>query len=633
MAEIDINKINESGAKKEVIEVYELLKDYLEDSVRQDWVKDVYKRGWEVAYGKSDALWSKDEKNDMTKKGQIPISINDLSKGIQGSCAIATANRPGINVKPIGNSDLYVAELIKRGFDYNWNQNRGGEIFFDICKEAKTGSLGVVEIKYDEAKGKYGKIVISSDNPLDYYFDKKSRKSDKSDSPIIKAHLVTKEYAKEHYDVTDDDLEFKPIPEDQDAGQSEEGDKSDGYVDALKLDKKPNESDEKEQVWEIEAWLIKTIKTYAVLCVNPSTGQLERMDFGKDKAEAVEAKEAIELLGWEPEIKEFKSEKRVQRIIVGKKLISNEENPLGLDSDGDPVIPKILMGHDRSYDGYFVSPTYRALEITRSRNKRRMQTIYVISKNMDAPIMRSEGTKWETDDVHGDSLIVPKDAPFAPTRLNPGTTSAELMQMEMRDEQAINEEYDMNDVMKGKTPPGVEAYKAIASLQETGAMMSNPFIGVLESTIERTAKVIYALMCKYWPRQMWERLIDNDEKTSWQPDKDKEYDEATGEVKQPDANDVEMKWERALEMICPSDPEKKTEIDLENIDIRIVAGSTQPTNRMAKAMMAMDKVKVGMYDAEAALEYDDDPNKDKVIARMRQKEKMMMQAGMMKGTK
>jgi hypothetical protein len=61
-----------------------LLKRYKEDTDRQDWEKQVYKRGWEVAWGKKDALWSDEEKNQMINRGQIPIAINDVSKGIQG---------------------------------------------------------------------------------------------------------------------------------------------------------------------------------------------------------------------------------------------------------------------------------------------------------------------------------------------------------------------------------------------------------------------------------------------------------------------------------------------------------------------------------------------------------------------
>jgi hypothetical protein len=356
------------------------------------------------------------------------------------------------------------------------------------------------------------------------------------------------------------------------------------------------------------------------------------VDF-KTKAEANEGMEALAMLGeqWKGKVKEYKSEKRVQRIIVGKKLISEEENPYGLDSDGDPVMPKILVPHDRSYTGFFTSPTYRAIEISKSRNKRRIQTILVISKNLDAPIITAQGYKWVTDTVHGDVLEVPKDAPFPPSRLLPGTTSAELVNMEQRDEAAINDEFDMNDVMKGKLPPGVDSGKLVIALQDQAGMMSTPFIGVLESVIEKAAKVIFSLMLKYWPREMWERLVDDDEKTSWQPAKDQKIDPMTGEVVPPDPEDISMKWLKALNTIKPEDPNEEPKIDLEGLDIRIVAGSTTPTNRMAKRMDATEMVKAGIYPPEIALEYVDDPLKDKAAAIIKNKEQMMMQAGMMKG--
>ena len=44
----------------------------------------------------------------------------------------------------------------------------------------------------------------------------------------------------------------------------------------------------------------------------------------------------------------------------------------------------------------------------------------------------------------------------------------------------------------------------------------------------------------------------------------------------------------------------------------------------------IEKVKAGIYDAEAALEYDDDPNKDKIIARLKAKEEAAIRAGAFK---
>lgn len=633
---IDIDKITSSDADPEVIEVYRLLKRYKEDEDRQKWERDVYKRGWEVAWGDTDALWTEKEREAMTEKGQIPIAINDLAKGIQGSSAVASANKPGINVKPIGSSDLYISELFKRGFDYVWGQNDGNQIVFDVIKEAKTGSLGAVDVRYDKTKRtKYvnGKIVIISDNPLDYYFDKKSRRADKRDSHIIKAHLISRVYAKQHYDVTDDDLDFRPIPPDEQPGLSSAGKPGEDEYARMEAEKKKDtqvnrENEDQADVWEIEAWLIKTVKEYRVIAVDQEEGEVFPFSFDTKK-EAKDALEQIIAAGGEGKIDFESIEKREQRIIVGKKLISSEFNPIGTDSDGDPVLPKILVPHDRSDKGFYTCPTYRGMEISRSRNKRRMQTIYVITKNVDAPIVASQGYRWVKDEKHGDVLEIAKDSPFPPSRLLPGTTSQELIQMEMRDEAALNDEFDMNDVMKGKLPPGVDSGKLVIALQDQAGMMSTPFIGVVESVIERIAKVVLAFMLKYWPRKMWERLIEPDEMGTWQPDKEKKLDDM-GQPIQPQSDLIKMKWLQALELIRPADPTKEPGVELEGLDVKIVAGSTMPTNRMAKASMALEMVKGGLYDAEAGLNYIDDPYKDQIASRMKQKEAAMMQAGLLK---
>ena len=647
MNEIDTDSIKLAGADDEVLEVYRLLKKYKEDTDRVWWVDEVYNRGWEIAYGKSDSLWTTDEKEAMKKKGQIPISINDLHKGIQGSSAVATANKPGINVAPIGSGDLYVAELLKRGFDFVWGQNVGNFVIYDVVKEAKTGSMGWIDVKFDPTKGEFGKIVFESDNPLDYYWDKKSRKPDKSDSHIIKAHLITRTYAKENYEVTDEDLDFKPITTDEQEGTSSAGKPGEDEYARMEAEKKRDSdgstlAEDVADIWEIEAWLIKKERERKLSIIRPD-GSIENVYLHNDK----EAEEAIAKLpkGFTHKLHEPRRvEIREQRVVVGKKLISTEKNPFGLDSDGDPVVPKIPLIHDRAFNGMAVSPTYRGIEISRSRNKRRMQTIYVVSKNIDAPIVRTEDSKWVKDDVHGDELIVGRNVTWEPRRLLPGTNSADLAAMEQRDEAALNEEFDMHDVMKGKLPPGVDSGRLVLALQDQAGMMSGPFIGAVEWVVEKLAKVLLALMLRHWPRKWWERLIEPDEMETWVPDKEKTQQLAQQQpaemgmgMEQPQQSpdqgqqdqqkqEIREKWSRALELIRPEDTEKPPGIELEGLDVKIIAGSTMPTNRMAKQEVAIEMVKGGLYDAQAGLDYVDDPKKDEIVARMEMQRKQELQA-------
>ena len=254
-----------------------------------------------------------------------------------------------------------------------------------------------------------------------------------------------------------------------------------------------------------------------------------------------------------------------------------------------------------------------------------MQSIYVVSKNTDAPIVMADGSTWEKDEVHGDWIKTAKDAPFVPTRLLPGTTSAELVNMEQRDKADIDNEYDMPEVFRGKIPEGQTniAGRTVLALQESVGVMSQPFVLSVESSLERLGKATSSLMLKTWPKSMWLRLIEPDEIGSWQPEEEKEIDEQGNEV-EPEADAIQQRWLEAVARITGEDGnEPMSMIDL---DVKVIAGSTQPTNRMAKAGVAMEFVKAGIYDVQAALEYTDDPLKDEVVERLERKRKEELDA-------
>ncbi|MFH1740440.1 MAG: hypothetical protein ABIH23_15635 [bacterium] len=661
---IDLKKLENADTPQDVMDVYRHVKRYfVDDPDRKTW-KDNRKKNWDAAYPldvEEHGIWTAKEKEAMRKKDQIPIAINDLAKGVQSACAVITAKSPGLNFSPIGSSDLYVAELFKRGWDYVLNRNGGPITFYEFVKEAKVGALGCLEARHDPSKGIYGKICIEELDPENYYYDKRSKKRDHSDVSFGKAHLVTKKYALDTYEgLTEDDLKFDAISKDE----AETPNKVDTVTgkDNYAIDtgsKKglpETDKDEEENVWEIEDWELTKVKELWLMIPNQEKpGEYDREVY-KTNAE-------IEANGWQIDAsgktaaKENKTlvpdpttgepvqlqalrehmntvqaviwprrvEKRIQRIIIGKKKISEEENPLGVDSDNEPILPIVTLPHDRTLSGYPTCPTTRAYEITRSRNKRRMQSIYVVSKNIDAPIVMPQGAKWVKDEIHGDSIEVAKDSAFQPTRLLPGTTSAELVGMEQRDKEDISDEYDMPEVFRGKIPPGQSniAGRTVLALQETVGVMSQPFTLAIESSLERLGKAVAALMLKVWPKSMWMRLIEPDELGTWQPEKEKEVDDQGNPV-EPPADMIQQRWMDAVSRITGEDG--KEPMSMIDLDVKVIAGSTQPTNRMAKSGVAIEYVKAGIYDAQAALEYMDDPMKDEVVERMERKRKEELEA-------
>ena len=92
----------------------------------------------------------------------------------------------------------------------------------------------------------------------------------------------------------------------------------------------------------------------------------------------------------------------------------------------------------------------------------------------------------------------------------------------------------------------------------------------------------------------------------------------------PSEQYVKSKWDEALDMVCPA--EGQPSIDIMDINIKVTAGSSMPTSRMAKNAEALEQVKLGLLDPESYWETVDDARKDKVIPRLKQQQKAAIEA-------
>lgn len=628
MNEINLDKIiADQTAKKEVREVYALLKAFKEPQSRVDWLEQKKKNDRAVHKNK---MWTDKEKKALKDEGMLPLVVNKCNKGVQGSTAIVTSNKPEVKVFPVGSGDLYEAELLKRAHDLVSAKNDGQGVIYEMIEESKVGAIGFIDVKFNDTRGMFGRIEFEESDPRDIYWSSDTRKNDFSDTDLIKAKLRTKSYIKEHYDG------IKPVDMSYEKGeQSEEGRSSgvtgkDNYAEPHDPETKEHGITEPKDVWEIEAWLIKTVKRAIVTIQTPGQDpKVIKVDARKMKPEDI----AAHFQGQAPDahisIKIRKVEVRVQRIIVGRKQIGEDrENPLGEDADGLPVIPLIALPHNRLVDGYPSCPTTFALPINREKNKRRAQFIYSASQNSNAPIIEPKGmTKWTgTPGTPGSKVEVDKNAPFQPTRMPAGTFDigkfAELENLADRD---IDDQYDLHDVMRGKIPPGQSkaSGRMVLALQDLGGMMSNPFLRKTESAITRLAKAVTVLVMKHWNRQMWERLIEPDEMQRWTPEGKVTVDDFSGQEEFDDIKkQITAKWFAALEKIRPADPSQPPGYELIDLDIRLTAGSSMPTNRIARQEVGMEMGKlIGQVDPvsgiEYALEYSDDVNKDKILNKIK----------------
>lgn len=655
METIDLKKIKgDKASDKRVIEVYSLLKRYMEAPERAKWERR-RKDSWAAVA--ENEMWSDEEKAEIYKSRQIPIVVNKLNKGVQGSAAIVTASKPGIEIHPVGSGDLFVADLLKRCSDHIWEKNHASDSAYEGVEEAKVGGLAWWEVRLNRNAGFLGKIEINEVSPDYVYFDAESRKYDFSDTHIIKARLRTRNYIKENYPkLKDDDLEFHDAPPAEETGtQKSEGLTSgDNYAESPKDDAPASwESGEKPEIWEIEAWLLKTIREVFLVVVDQQTGEAEQHLL--DPSMVIEQGEQKRILRPDAEGKltevpidnrttflwERVGEKRVLRLVVGKKLMpqrnrDNAEvmewvNPYGEDSDGEPVMPLIGLRHNKTLSGYPTSPTFFALPINKEKNKARMQYTHAISHNTNAPIGWMSGkVKWTgPPGTPGSTFVYDQAAGQMPVMRLPGgaVDLGLIVQREQMADSAIDDQYDLYDVMRGKLNPGEDkpSGRMVLALQDMAGTMSKPFVRRLESALVRLAKATLSIALEYWPRSQWERLLEPKEKPGWQP-KTKEEMETVDEQSMMELARMSQGYQQALEAIRPNDPERPAGISMLDLDVKITAGSSMPTNRMAKEEIAIEKYKVQLYDRRAALEYAEDPKAEEIARRMAKQEEAAMAA-------
>lgn len=651
MQTIDPQKLKNLHLDKDVEEVYLYLKAYSEPKERKDWEKRD-DQAWDVV---ENNIWEDDEKTQFEEQKQIPIVINDCIKGVQASCAVQTANKPEIKFFPVGKGDVYVAELLKRGHDLIWEKNEGGLNTYEWVEDRDVSGIGFIRAKLDPNKGPFGKIIDETLDRRCVFWDCKSKKRDFSDTHLIVAIKRSKSYIKEQYgdEVKDEDLFYdtKALQ----GGKSTGVTGGDNYAEAAKDKSEPDSGiedvTEPENIWEIEA-SIRKVRDENWIIYRDQSGKIQtaKVDVKKGKDTEAEAEKSVPAGGQFINYWPRKREIREVRIIVGKKLIEKQEDPFGEDSDGDPICHIIGLRAQRTRNAFPMSPTNYSRDILRLKNKSLMQFTHAQAHNNNSPILEAEGAvKWIGNPGTPGSrakVDLSKVTSLANgvTRLPSGTAqSQQFLEIVAACEKGISDQYDAPPVVKGEIPEGADpSGRTVLALQDMASTVAKPKLGSLEGALVRLAKVNIAIALKKWPREYWERLLEPDEWETWMPEKQKNKliagnEQETGAppgqmppIGQDMKAQIRQKWEQALELIRPADYSKPSGINMIDVDVKITAGSSMPTNRIAKEQMGIEKYKIGLYDRKAALEYSDDPKAEEISLRMDQMELQAMQAETMK---
>ena len=191
----DIKDENDGSIDEEVQLSQELFREY--SSSREMWAVK-FQEALEFRAG---AQWTNEEKDILESRGQAPIVVNRIHPIVETAKSLLTYNSPQFRSTAREDSDRSTAKVFSDLFAWVWDQSTGNEELKKVIDDYYVGGMGVVNCYQDPMAdmGK-GEVYIKSINPLDVYIDPNAKDVYARDAAhILVAKHLTDEQAMQLY--------------------------------------------------------------------------------------------------------------------------------------------------------------------------------------------------------------------------------------------------------------------------------------------------------------------------------------------------------------------------------------------------------------------------------------------------
>jgi len=570
-------------------------------------------------------VFSQSEETSMKEAGIPPVYVARGMTNALRLASILTANRPELKAIAKGRGDGAIATLIGRAYKKIWEENNAQMKNFRVvlalireglsgfnCKSEKVGLAGDVNIK------------IGRLNSQKTYYDPETEEDNLEDWKYrFLARAMTPEEAKGLYGLAEDELyyELAKKPDDKETGTDHDSIPGGSYDDAPGGQAK----ERKRTVWELEYWekLTYTRKLWFDQVTSKAFPRVDKekqdnkikMTWAYKNPSEIPINERFQPI-------EIKQRELRYKLIAGKKIVIQTTNPYGLNQLGEPVDPAIEIVNIPIGETYPRGNMYYAIWPLKEISKRRGQSIAVVAATTGSPIVAKKSTvniaEWQKKLSKPREVLEwdgePEDKP-SPLYTNLPDLSRVFV-LEQRAESDLNDVFNLTPILKGETETGRMSGRLAAMLKEFGMEGNSYLITALEEAYRKLGVCLIVMALREWPFHYWERLIE---------DEDRQKDEQGNVTAQ-----VLPEFIKALELI------KTKDVSIIDYDIGIRSGSSLPANRMARLDMALELAKEpvhpdAIYDAEAVLDYLDDPQAGQVLKRKGKMRQMTMQLQEMTG--
>ena len=605
MMELD-KQLDQDEIVKETIEIY---KEYRDNSARQLWATHLTEDE-QFRFGKQ---WTDVQEQELAKRGQAAIVVNRIHPAVETAKALLTARKPGFKCSGREDSDTKVAKVMDGVLEYCWDVSQGHSQFRQIADDYYVKSMGYSFVYQDSfADNGKGEVKFMSLAPLDVFVDPNSRNRFFDDAEnIIYSRLYTKEQAKKYKpfyasyldNVAGDEFTDRPVTDRVDDGALITPEVSEITEDMTG-----------EMVRGYERYQMVFVSQYRIF---DSTNGKERVFSEKDFEEFRQqpvflvgnqiyrdpkvVTQVVQMMtmktGTAPKVQpatnDFLIKQKIIQVvriknkiirvysIMGETLLYVRDLPPNLHVY--PIIP-----FPNLYTGTpFPTSDVRMVKgLQEYVNKLRSLILAHASTSTNVKVLLPKGSvdidnferMWARPGV---GIEVDYDMGI-PQPVNPVPLPNELYHNERQAKEDINHQFGIYEMQMGNTQAAPDTYKATISLDEYGQRKIRSKLADIEGSLQRTAQVMIAFIQQLYTEQKMIRIVNPNNSITEFMVNQRLYDDKTKEIKAIENN-----------------------IAVGQYDVKILVGSTLPSNRYAELELHMSAYQNGLIDKQEVLKKTD----------------------------
>jgi len=514
-------------------------------------------------------MWTQEQVNDLTARGQAPIEIPIISPQIDLQKSQIIGKQPTFKVLPRTDTDVQKAKMFSEICSYVWQANEADMVVDDIVTYQLAYGKGYFQIDWDEdGDDGYGLITINSRHPLNVVVDPNSVRRDEEDSAykFVFAYYSAKELKIRYPELVD------LIDEEKGTSKEMQFTSSNASIQNVELFDNINDPGD-DMVRLLEEYTKVSIPFYIVKYHDGESfieKELYEEEFEDLKASIMEDENASEMISSMEVEKRWKT--RIQRcLVVGDKKVYTDVLP----TSRYPIVP---VSYRHFGNPYTVSLTRYMKGLQQEVNHRRSLMIAHATASTNNKVLMPVGAvpdieKFQVDWSRPNAVLEFDPVIGSPQLVSPvpmPNSYFQLEEMAKKDAQFIAGSFGLSH---GDPSDAPDTRGATMMLDEWSSRRAGVTAKGLYYALNIIGKVIIDFIQFYMTAPRVLRLVNP-------------YDEYEQEMVEIGIGD----------MFDEGTVENIGDVSVGKYDVVTIVGSMAPSNRYAEAQFYLEALKIGAID-------------------------------------